>query len=107
MEVTVQEEEMIIDVSKCPDPKVPKNIFSPLLLFDDVPKEEIARQMTLLDNKLFSGIRVSEFLSRNWSKSQNIRSSKIAAIINRFNQVRKSFLLLFFSISFFLYIFRW
>ena len=91
MEVSVQVEESSIDVSKCPDPKVPKNIFSPLLTLDDVPKEEIARQMTLIDNKLFTGISVTEFLSRNWSKSRNIRSSAVAAIINRFNQVNIDF----------------
>merc|ERR1712137_72909 len=86
---TVKEEDYDIDVSKCPDPKVPKNIFSPLLTLDDVPKEEIARQMTLIDNRLFTGISVTEFLSRNWSKSRNIRSSAVAAIINRFNQMVK------------------
>ena len=43
----------------CPDPKVPKNIFSPTLTLDDVPKEEIARQLTLIDGKLFLEIRVS------------------------------------------------
>lgn len=78
-----------IDITKCPDPKVPKNIFSPLLVLDDVPREEIARQMTIMDNKLFSKIRVSEFLCHNWSKSSNVRSSAVAAIISRFNQVCK------------------
>ena len=42
----------------CPDPKVPKNIFSPTLKLDDIPKLEIARQMTLIDYHLFASISV-------------------------------------------------
>lgn len=41
-----------------PDPKIPKNIFSPTLSLDDVDEEEIARQLTLIDFQLYDRIRV-------------------------------------------------
>jgi len=41
-----------------PEPKVPKNIFSPLLTLADVDEEEIARQLTLLDFEMYNLIQV-------------------------------------------------
>jgi len=84
-----QEEEFPqVDLAKCPDPKVPKNIFSPLLTLDDVPREEIARQLTIIDNHLFYRINTVDFLCKNWTKASHGKSA-VAAIINRFNQIVK------------------
>lgn len=41
-----------------PDPKVPKNIWSPTLTLFDVDDEEIARQLSLVDFGIFAKITV-------------------------------------------------
>eukprot|EP01096_Ripella_sp_DP13-Kostka_P017090 TRINITY_DN863_c0_g1_i1.p1 TRINITY_DN863_c0_g1~~TRINITY_DN863_c0_g1_i1.p1 ORF type:complete len:638 (-),score=231.16 TRINITY_DN863_c0_g1_i1:33-1892(-) len=70
-----------------PDPKVPRKlIFSPSLRLVDVDPEEIARQMSLIDQKLICAAKPVELLSKNWIKS-NPRSSMISAILNRSNQI--------------------
>jgi len=90
MNESKEEDSLTVDLAKCPDPKVPKNIFSPLLTLSDVPREEIARQLTIIDNHLFFKIKTEvEFLRKNWCKASNSRTSAVAAILNRFNQLVK------------------
>lgn len=88
-EASTGKEHQSLDVSQYPDPKVPKNIFCPTLTLDDVPTEEIARQMTIIDAKLYTKIKAMEFFSRNWCKSRYIRTSAVAGVLNRFNNVVK------------------
>ncbi|EGC38782.1 hypothetical protein DICPUDRAFT_96796 [Dictyostelium purpureum] len=47
-----------------PEPKVPKNIFSPQLTLLHIDELEIARQMTLVESKLFGNIPPPEFMVR-------------------------------------------
>ncbi|EAL60855.1 Ras guanine nucleotide exchange factor [Dictyostelium discoideum AX4] len=47
-----------------PEPKVPKNIFSPQLTLAHIDELEIARQMTLVESKLFGAIPPPEFMVR-------------------------------------------
>jgi hypothetical protein len=41
-----------------PEPKVPKNIFSPTLSIDDIDEEELARQLSLLHFDMYKAITV-------------------------------------------------
>ncbi|EGG13809.1 Ras guanine nucleotide exchange factor [Cavenderia fasciculata] len=47
-----------------PEPKVPKNIFSPQLTLSHIDELEIARQLTLIEYKIFRNIPPPEFLVR-------------------------------------------
>eukprot|EP01133_Synstelium_polycarpum_P015331 gene15331-18170_t len=47
-----------------PEPKVPKNIFSPQLTLSHIDELEIARQLTLIEYKMFRSIPPPEFLVR-------------------------------------------
>jgi hypothetical protein len=73
-----------------PEPKVPKNIFSPYLAVLDVDDEEIARQITLIDYEVFSSIKPSELLNQCWNKPKlRHRSPNVLRAISRFNEVSK------------------
>jgi hypothetical protein len=41
-----------------PEPKVPRNVFSPSLSLMDINDEELARQLTLMEFETFRAIRV-------------------------------------------------
>ncbi|KAJ3436490.1 ras guanine nucleotide exchange factor i-related [Anaeramoeba flamelloides] len=71
-----------------PDPKLPKNIFSPKLSLLDVDPEEIARQMTLIEFSIFKKIRPPELLNLAWSESKlKHRALNLIALNKRFNQI--------------------
>jgi len=71
-----------------PEPKVPKNIFSPKLELDDVDEEEIARQMCILDFELYARVKPAGLLLKSWERHK-ARSPNIVALIARFNKVVK------------------
>jgi len=59
----------------------PKNIFN-------VPSEEIARQMCLMDHEIFASIRPHEFLGQSWKrKDKATRAPNILRIIDHFNKI--------------------
>ncbi|KAJ5078285.1 ras guanine nucleotide exchange factor i-related [Anaeramoeba ignava] len=71
-----------------PEPKVPKNIFSPTLSLFDVEAEEIARQLTLIDFSLYSSIRTRELLNSAWSQAKyKSRAPNVLKLIGRFNDL--------------------
>mmetsp|Transcript_18466 Transcript_18466/g.71302 ORF Transcript_18466/g.71302 Transcript_18466/m.71302 type:complete len:412 (-) Transcript_18466:28-1263(-) len=76
-----------LQLGACPDPKVPRNIFSPTLQLADVPHEEVARQATLLDHAIFARIKYGEMLQWSTGRAATTRSSSVAALVNRFNQI--------------------
>ncbi len=51
-------EQQPISYGSAPEPRVPKNIFSPSLSLDDVDEEEIARQLTIIQYQLYAAINV-------------------------------------------------
>eukprot|EP00003_Mantamonas_plastica_P006182 TRINITY_DN1500_c2_g1_i7.p1 TRINITY_DN1500_c2_g1~~TRINITY_DN1500_c2_g1_i7.p1 ORF type:complete len:257 (+),score=102.48 TRINITY_DN1500_c2_g1_i7:166-936(+) len=53
-----------------PEPKVPKNIFSPSLALADIDEEEVARQLTILEFKYFERVETSEFLNESWENAR-------------------------------------
>ncbi len=69
------------------DPMVPKNIFSPLLTWRDVPVVEVARQLTLMDFALFGQVSEAELLSLGWLSDEE-RDRRLApnvcALLQRF-----------------------
>jgi son of sevenless-like protein len=74
--------------SKPPRPYLPMNLKGQLTVLDLHP-EEVARQLTLIDQNLYRQIRPREFLGSGWSKSdKEVRSPGIIAMINNFNKVR-------------------
>ncbi|KAJ5075793.1 ras guanine nucleotide exchange factor i-related [Anaeramoeba ignava] len=71
-----------------PEPKVPKNIFSPTLSLFDVDEEEIARQLTIREFSIYSAIKPPELLNQAWSKAKyKHRATNVLMLINRFNEV--------------------
>eukprot|EP00002_Diphylleia_rotans_P008724 TRINITY_DN1872_c0_g1_i1.p1 TRINITY_DN1872_c0_g1~~TRINITY_DN1872_c0_g1_i1.p1 ORF type:complete len:728 (-),score=130.63 TRINITY_DN1872_c0_g1_i1:227-2410(-) len=71
-----------------PEPKVPKNVFSPTLEYTDVDEEEIARQLTLVDFALFAAIQPSELLNQAWTKPKlKHRCPNLLRLIQRFNDL--------------------
>jgi len=64
------------------DPEIePKKIFN-------VPSEEIARQMCLMDHNIFSSIRPHEFLGQSWKKKNKATEApNILRIIDHFNKI--------------------
>jgi len=59
----------------------PKNIFN-------VPCEEIARQMCLMDHEIFASIRPHEFLGQSWKKKDRATEApNILRIIDHFNKI--------------------
>jgi hypothetical protein len=73
--------------SKPPRPYIPMNLKGQLTVLDLHP-EEVARQITLIDQGLYRQIRPREFLGNGWSKSdKEVRSPGIIQMINNFNKV--------------------
>ncbi|KAJ3443842.1 ras guanine nucleotide exchange factor i-related [Anaeramoeba flamelloides] len=71
-----------------PMPITPKNIFSPKLELEHVDEEEIARQITLIDFKLFSQINSCEFLKLAWrNEKYKHRAPNLIALNKRFNDL--------------------
>lgn len=69
-----------------PEPKVPKNIFSPKLDLDDVDEEEIARQLCLIDFEFYARVRPAELLLKSWERHKP-RAPNVIAMIARYNQL--------------------
>jgi len=56
----------------------------------DISPLEMARQLSLIDYKIFSTIQAKEFLNQAWSKEAlKSRSPNLRAMIKRSNDVRK------------------
>jgi len=54
----------------------------------EIPEEEFARQLTLLDFAAFRSIKLSEFFDRNWIKPDKARlSPNVNLMIERFNRL--------------------
>jgi len=61
--------------------KAPVNIFN-------VPNEEIARQMCLMDHEIFASIRPYEFLGQSWKKkNREIVAPNLTKIIRHFSEI--------------------
>ncbi|KAJ5077753.1 ras guanine nucleotide exchange factor i-related [Anaeramoeba ignava] len=68
------------------DPKVPKNIFSPKLSIFDIDEEELARQQTLIEFRIYSKIQPTELLNLAWSKPHlKHRAPNVMELISKFN----------------------
>ncbi|KAJ6253035.1 ras guanine nucleotide exchange factor i-related [Anaeramoeba flamelloides] len=75
-------------LQEIPEPKVPKNIFSPTLSIFDIDEIEVARQITLIDFEIFSQIKPAELLNCAWSKPRlKHRAKNILGLIERFNNL--------------------
>ncbi|KAL6058729.1 Ras guanine nucleotide exchange factor A, variant 2 [Balamuthia mandrillaris] len=71
-----------------PEPRVPRNVFSPKLSLMDIHDEELARQLTLAEFQIFSCIKPRELLNLSWSKpKQRHRSPNVLKMIRYFNDV--------------------
>jgi len=55
--------------------------------FREIPKVEVARQLTLLDSRIFRSIARSECFGQAWNKkAKNMYSPNLTAMIERFNR---------------------
>ncbi|KAJ3446948.1 guanine nucleotide exchange factor [Anaeramoeba flamelloides] len=71
-----------------PEPKVPKNIFSKTLTLFDIDELEIARQLSIIDSKIFLKIKPAELLNCAWSKEKlKHRAKNLLDFIDRFNNI--------------------
>eukprot|EP00005_Dracoamoeba_jomungandri_P012234 CAMPEP_0174267954 /NCGR_PEP_ID=MMETSP0439-20130205/35551_1 /TAXON_ID=0 /ORGANISM="Stereomyxa ramosa, Strain Chinc5" /LENGTH=1811 /DNA_ID=CAMNT_0015355801 /DNA_START=40 /DNA_END=5472 /DNA_ORIENTATION=+ len=74
--------------SPAPPTKVPNNLYANNLNFFDVSDEEIARQITIIDHKLFSAIMPKELVSQAWLKPKLQKNAPNALkFIAGFNKV--------------------
>jgi len=79
-----------LSYTNTPDPKVPKNIFSPSLCWSDVDEEEIARQFTLIEYDLYASIQPLELLLMSKGECEEsgyVRTPNLSAILQRFNDI--------------------
>ena len=72
--------------------KPPKSILPKVISANprimDINAEEIARQLTLIESKLYRDIKPWECLNQCWArKDKDKKAPRIIAMINRFNQV--------------------
>ncbi|EGG23773.1 Ras guanine nucleotide exchange factor [Cavenderia fasciculata] len=73
-----------------PEPKVPKNIFSSTLTFEDIDEEEIARQLCLIDFGMYESIKPTEFLIKGWVRpSYRSKAVNLLSLMKRFNDFTK------------------
>ncbi|KAJ5074401.1 guanine nucleotide exchange factor [Anaeramoeba ignava] len=71
-----------------PEPKIPKNIFSPKLTLNDIDEEEIARQLTLYEFNIYKQIKPKELLNQAWNKQKlKHNSPNVIRLIERFNDL--------------------
>lgn len=55
--------------------------------FTDVGVDDLAEQLTLLDQKAFLAIKLDEYLNQSWTKPDaDMRAPHITAAIEQFNQ---------------------
>lgn len=66
-----------------PEPKVPRNIFSPHLTLKDIDELEIARQLTLIDYNLLVSVTPVEFLSKGWEDPSPKKSPHLKELLTR------------------------
>jgi len=79
-----KDEEGTSDLSKHPTPTVPRRIES----IHDIDTLEFARQLTLIEFKLYKAIKPHEFLDNNYNKNErNIYAPGIVKMIDWFNKV--------------------
>jgi len=79
-----------ITYTSTPEPKVPKNIFSPSLTLDDVDDEEIARQLTLIEYEYYVAINSPELLQKRDADGQSLEwGPNVNAMLKRFNAVAR------------------
>ena len=61
-----------------------RNICSPLLSLFDLRPVEIARQLTIMEFKRFSAIKMSELFGQKWSAEKH-KAQNVINMINAFN----------------------
>jgi son of sevenless-like protein len=76
---------MVRSLREAPTPILPKNLSKFKLL--DLDPLEIARQLTIVDSRLYNDLKPVEFLNKAWSRKDNISSPNVTRLIERFNQV--------------------
>jgi hypothetical protein len=71
-----------------PEPKVPRNIFSPCLNLTHIDEIEIARQLTLIEFNIFCQIVPTELLNKAWNDpDQKHKAPHIIEMLKRFDDV--------------------
>lgn len=77
----------IVFNEKPPKPIIPKSLpEKPTIL--DISPIELARQLTVIESKLYRDIKPWECLNQSWAKKEkDKRAPRVIAMINRFNQV--------------------
>lgn len=72
---------------QAPLPIVAKSLSASKLKFGDLDPLEIARQLTLMESKIFNSIEPIEFLGKSWSSPNLEKSPNIRQLIERANRV--------------------
>eukprot|EP01127_Copromyxa_protea_P000196 TRINITY_DN10185_c0_g1_i1.p1 TRINITY_DN10185_c0_g1~~TRINITY_DN10185_c0_g1_i1.p1 ORF type:complete len:1047 (-),score=228.31 TRINITY_DN10185_c0_g1_i1:56-2896(-) len=80
-----EKKKILVSAADIPRSYPPKDATVPLL---DCNSEEIARQLTMIEWKMWSAIKPYEFLNLAWTKKDRAkRSGNVIAMIERFNYV--------------------
>eukprot|EP01102_Stenamoeba_stenopodia_P019992 TRINITY_DN765_c0_g1_i2.p1 TRINITY_DN765_c0_g1~~TRINITY_DN765_c0_g1_i2.p1 ORF type:complete len:733 (-),score=247.38 TRINITY_DN765_c0_g1_i2:175-2373(-) len=79
-------QEVMLDPSRIPEPILPRDLSN--FQFEDLDPQEVARQLTLLEESLYRAIRPQECLNQAWNKqNKEMAAPNILAAIRRFNKV--------------------
>jgi len=84
----LQESETRVVTEGVPEPKLPKNIWSPSLNFLQIAPLELARQIAVKQMAIFKHIRPQELLNQAWNNPKlKWRAPNVLAFIEEFNKL--------------------
>eukprot|EP00761_Pharyngomonas_kirbyi_P000502 gb/GECH01000502.1/.p1 GENE.gb/GECH01000502.1/~~gb/GECH01000502.1/.p1 ORF type:complete len:780 (+),score=147.68 gb/GECH01000502.1/:1-2340(+) len=82
-----QEKVNVVFPNDPPEPIVPREILTTKIDLSQIDELEIARQLTLMDQKIFFRIKPWELLNQSWNKKHlKHRSPNVVAMSKRFNE---------------------
>eukprot|EP01104_Vermistella_antarctica_P002641 TRINITY_DN12854_c0_g1_i1.p1 TRINITY_DN12854_c0_g1~~TRINITY_DN12854_c0_g1_i1.p1 ORF type:complete len:1121 (+),score=328.85 TRINITY_DN12854_c0_g1_i1:409-3771(+) len=69
------------------DMTLPEHNMTPAHLFNSLTNEEIARQLTLIDHRIYSKIAPAELMHLSWTKDAQHQSPNVRALLERLNHL--------------------
>lgn len=68
--------------------QIPEGDYSPYSAFSQFSEPDIARQLTIIEFRIFSKIKASELLNQAWNKAESAHKCRhISALISRANKL--------------------
>jgi len=87
-EIEQENPSLIQAENAAPKPILPKTLISRLLQFTDIHPQELARQLTLIENKALAKVTPHEYIRQAWcGPNKETFSPNLLSIIVRFNKI--------------------